>query len=364
MKKILIFLFLIINFSYIGMMEKNTITIKVALLNSAIPSFTSPKEMMEILNGYSWQTKTTSYRFEVRWITDYDICNGELKNFDALIIPGIGKEFWRIFDGNLSLWKNEIRDFVRNGGGYFGTCGGANLAGYGILNAEKRGWKRMTAWEYFMNASALHLLPFKSYQDMADPFASSLIWKNPSRLGQSAYIWYNLSINGTGVCHKCWINTNHPIFYGCNDERIIRWVGGPALIPFKNVTIIARYPLQNLSNNANTTIHAWRFKFGIIDSWDMTDDIIKTHLAGRPAALEGRYGKGIVVVFGNHPEHPVWEGGKIFEIDTNSNHLFFKGLFQWRDRKFLPQSYNWWIVRRSVAWVAGIDGNELPPVEL
>jgi len=344
-----------------GKSQSNVVIIRVALLDSVIPSFTSPKEMMEILDEYSWKMGEKEYKFEVKWITDEEICAGALKKFDVIVIPGIGKEFRRIFNNNLSIWKNEIRNFVSNGHGYFGTCGGANIASCGLIDAKKRGWRHMTAWEYFMNKSSLHLLPFKSYQDMADPFASSIIWRNPCRVGQSAYIWYNLSINGTGVCQKCKLNTKHDIFCECKDERIIRWVGGPVLIPFGNLTVIAWYPSRNLSSDKNTTIHAWNFKFNIVDAWDMCNDIIKTHLAGEPAAVAGKFGNGRVVVFGNHPEHPVWKGEKIIERDTNSNHLFVKGLFHWRDRKFLPQDYNWWIVRRSVAWAYGLDTSELPP---
>ncbi|MCD6330840.1 MAG: hypothetical protein J7L80_01395, partial [Thermoplasmata archaeon] len=62
-------------------------------------------------------------------------------------------------------------------------------------------------------------------------------------------------------------------------------------------------------------------------------------------------------------EHPVWKGGEIYEVDNKFNHLFGFGLFRWRDRKFLPSNYNWWIVRRCVAWVAGINEKELPPIE-
>jgi len=69
-----------------------------------------------------------------------------------------------------------------------------------------------------------------------------------------------------------------------------------------------------------------------------------------------------VVIFGNHPEHHVWKGGRIFEGDTGSNRMFSKGLFHWKDRQMLPDSYNWWIVRRSAAWAAGVPAGELPPI--
>lgn len=361
MKRIMVILLIFLLFENVSSNQNKEHTINVALLDALIPSFTSPENMEKALEGYSWQGKNATYRIKVTWINDMDICVGRLKEFDVLIIPGIGKEFWRFFDNRLlSVWKNEIRKFVYNGGGYFGTCGGANLASMGLVSASKRGWKHETMWEFFMNKSALGIAPVKAYQDMADPFACTLIWKNPSRLGQSAYIWYNLSIEGTGVCQNCKINRQHPIFHGYDgDRRIIRWVGGPALIPEGNVTIVAWYPEENLSKNESTRIHAWRFVGEPFDFWDMEEEIIETHLASKPAAISCYYGKGRVIIFGNHPEHPVWRGGRIFERDTNKDRLF-KGFFQWRDVQPLPPLYNAWIVRRCVAWVAKV---ELPPIE-
>ena len=353
---------------------KNHIVIKIALLDSIIPSFTSPSEMEEILNKYSWTSKNNSYEFCTQWLTDFQIASGMLgrKGFNLLVIPGIGKEFRRpIDDAFLLHWKKEIRDFVANGGGYFGTCGGANLASLGLVEAKQRGWEKETVWEWFMNKSAIGIAPVKAYQDMGDPIACSLVYKNPSRIGHSAYIWYNLSIEGTGICQHCKINKNHPIFHGYEkDKRIIRWVGGPALLPIdENVTILVWYPNENISGpngNESTSMHAWRYVGQNlqkpIDFWDMEDEIIETHLAGKPAAIACYYGKGRIVIFGNHPEHPVWKGGRIVEKDTNNDHMLIKGLFRWKDREMMPFSYNWWIVRRSVAWAAGIPDDELPPM--
>ncbi len=44
--------------------SSNIIVIKVTLPDSIIPSFISPKEMMEILDGYSQDTGNTRYKFE------------------------------------------------------------------------------------------------------------------------------------------------------------------------------------------------------------------------------------------------------------------------------------------------------------
>ncbi|MEA2054758.1 MAG: hypothetical protein U9O96_06600 [Candidatus Thermoplasmatota archaeon] len=350
---------------------KNHVIIEVAILDSVIPSFASPSEMEKILNGYAWSSRNSSYGFETRFVTDMQISMGALDGCDLILIPGIGKEFRRPVDNSWLLrWKNEVKAFVSNGGGYLGTCGGANIASQGLVSASERGWTGETAWEWFMNKSAIGIVPVRAYQDMGDPMACSIIQKNPARIGQSAYVWYNLSIEGSGVCQHCRINREHPIFRGYKyDTRIIRWVGGPALIPDgNNVTILAWYPDENISRpngNRSTSIHAWRYNFDPMepfDLWDMESKLIETHLAGKPAAIACEYGKGRVVIFGNHPEHPVWSGGRIVEKDTCSNSMLFKGLFQWEERQSLLPSFNWWIVRRSVAWAAGVPAEELPPM--
>lgn len=342
----------------------------VALLDSVVPSFTSPPEMEAILDGYTWSAGETTYTIRIRWLSDVAITGGALaRGIDVLVVPGIGKEFRRPFFSSGS-WKTAIRQFVAQGGGYFGTCGGANMGAQGLVAPEQRGWTSWTAWEWCMHRSALGLAPVLSYQDMADPGASSLR-ETPERVGQSAYIWYNLSIEGSGLCQHCPVNTSHPIFSGYGEQsRIMRWVGGPALIPTSgHVTVLAWYPGENMSGphgNASTQVHAWRFDGGNaaqpLDFWDLTDQVIETHLAGKPAGVACTYGQGRVVLFGNHPEHPVWRGGQLVEHDGPRDRMLLKGLFRWEDRQPLPEDYNWWVVRRSVAWAAGVPDQELPPV--
>lgn len=342
-------------------------TITVALLDAFIPTFTSPPEMHAILDGYTWTAGSQRYSFAVTWLTDPQIAAGALDGFDVLIIPGIGKEYRRPHTLG-SRWKEAVRSFVADGGGYFGTCGGANMGAERLVSPGQRGYARMTAWEWFMNASTLGVAPVQAYQDIGDPIACSMRGQ-PGRIGQSAYIWYNLSIEGSGLCQRCPVNQSHPIFAGYNgSSRIIRWVGGPALLPQgSHVSVLARYPEKNMSGphgNQSTMLHLWRYAphpGQPLDWWDMEEQVLETHLASKPAAVACRYGAGRVVLFGNHPEHPVWRGGRIVEHDTARDHMLGSGLFGWQDRKMLPEDYNWWIVQRSVAWTAGLAAAELPP---
>jgi hypothetical protein len=352
--------------------------VRVAILDAVIPSFISPEHIIDAIDGYSWEVEEKSYIFKVNWITDGQIRRGKLNrnNYDVLIIPGIGKEFKHIFDGKIARWKNQIRQFIENGGGYVGMCGGANMAVSSHVPFNQRGWKTPTFWEWFMNKSCLGIVEAKSYQDMGDPFAATFLWKNPARLGISAFIWYNFTNEGVGVSTNLTINTTHPIFNGYEKSyRLMRWNSGPALIPFsENVSVLAWYPETNISGpngSPNTSIHSWKYvgplsghflKQRSLDFWDK-DVILETHLAGKPAAIADNYGDGRVVVYGPHPEHEVLFDEQIIESeDTNNNHLFLKDRLYKKEYTNENLSYNWWVVRRSVAWSANVPDDSLPPI--
>jgi len=81
-------------------------------------------------------------------VTGKEIASGALKDFDAVIFSGGSgsKEAAAIGDAG----REEVRRFVREGGGYVGICAGAYLActgfswGVGVLNARTVSpqWKR------------------------------------------------------------------------------------------------------------------------------------------------------------------------------------------------------------------------------
>ena len=352
--------------------------IRVALLDATIPSFNSPENVKQALDCYEWEVENQSYIFDVDWITDGQIRRGRLsrQNYDVFIIPGIGKEFHNIFNVISARWKNQIRKFVENGGGYVGMCGGANMAVSSHVNPNERGYKLPTFWEWCMRRSCLGLVEALSYQDMSDPYASTVLWKNPSRIGISAYIWYNLTNEGAGISANLTINTSHPIFYDYPyDYRLMRWNSGPALIPYsENVTVLAWYPsveFSGIEGDPKTTIHSWKYvgpfsgefyKQGGLDFWDK-DKILETNISGKPAAIADTYGDGRVVIYGPHPEHPVYFDEHIVESDdTNRNFLWFKERLYKKNFQQENVSYNWWIVRRSAAWTAKIPDSDLPPI--
>ena len=75
---------------------------------------------------------STSPEMEFAMLNAADVKEGKLSGFDCLVMPG-GGGFERYTD-----WGEEgcakIREFVRNGGSYIGTCAGESV----LLNEEKR----------------------------------------------------------------------------------------------------------------------------------------------------------------------------------------------------------------------------------
>lgn len=81
--------------------------------------------------------KALGLPFEI--INSEDVRNGSLKNYRLLFVPGGWASNKQKALGEKGA--EEIREFVRNGGNYFGICGGAGLAtadGIGLLNIKRK----------------------------------------------------------------------------------------------------------------------------------------------------------------------------------------------------------------------------------
>ena len=88
--------------------------------------------------SWIWFVKTfDSLDFnEIYFLDEFDIQNGELGNFDCLVLPG-GDPFL-IADGLLEEGLVEIRKFVKGGGTYLGVCAGTYLSI--IFNDDPMPW--------------------------------------------------------------------------------------------------------------------------------------------------------------------------------------------------------------------------------
>jgi len=94
--------------------------------------------MKKALLGYTFTINETTYKFEPHILEAKNISNGALQtgNYKILLAPGDDDYFHDV--SNYPNLRSKIVKFVENGGGYIGTCGGAEFACKGIRpsNAE------------------------------------------------------------------------------------------------------------------------------------------------------------------------------------------------------------------------------------
>jgi glutamine amidotransferase-like uncharacterized protein len=243
--------------------------IKIAILASEPLFWKSRKNLhMMILNDYQWKFENKKFRFSCSFIYDKDITQGKLNisNFDALIIPGGGvgnnQALMKGFNYLLRVrqYKNAIFNFIKNGGGCIGICGGAAF----ITDVKKDdGEKPLTFVERQYNKSSLGISCVSSYfKSIAFPIFYPFQYNHPEVIGNSAYA-FSFSpgktkdgkfIHSTGCTMDIKIFKNNPIFFDFNGNSIpMRWWAGQGLIlPTKfdrDVRVLARYPSEEISEN-------------------------------------------------------------------------------------------------------------------
>jgi hypothetical protein len=406
-----------------GTEHQKTTTIHIAILAEEPISWGSGKHyFLEILNNYHWIKDGIKYIFKAELIYDRTVLQGKLttKNYDVLLAPGGGvgdglaimKGF--TFLRSVRKWKNYIKNFIISGGGYIGICGGTALITG--LKIGKQKYETFTEKQY--QKSSLNISCVNSYyKDLALPLFYLNQAKHPEKIGATGYVFSfapgkttdgkNIFSGGTPIDFQ--IDTSHPIFSDFSDPQVrIRWWGGPALVtpkkPNRKLSVIARYPINEISNNPDTQVHAWSYTGNIIGlikaffrasflikktsdvlsnlflftyylagPWKRSSKIIDLDFSNKPSITAEEYPnekKGRILLCTSHPEYMVWWGGNIAEMSETSDRCLATGLHQWKDITSLSKNmekevmYTWWIVRRFVAWAAKIQDTHMPPIEL
>jgi hypothetical protein len=397
--------------------------IKIALL-IAEPFFwktNAPLFFKIILHNYTWTKNNNTYQFKLHEYSDKDIRNGKLisNDIDLLLIPGGG-----IGDGHsiskgfkllptTKTWKKNIQQYIKNGGGCLGICGGTSLI-TPLSTGETT--KPTTFVERQYNKSSLDISEVYSYyKNLAFPLLYPFQYKHPENIGTTAYVFSykpGITTNGThlhtgGIPLDFTVDTTHPIFKDYPKKTLrMRWWGGPALIipnqTKRSIQTIATYPKIELHLQKNTRIHAWRYIGGLTGliegginalhfiknntlkltelpmltyyfagNWQPTKTPIKSDISNRPAITTEIYpnsNKGRIALCTTHPEYMIWYNGHIQEVNKNFNCLA-QGFYQWKDiQPFTPPedyqiTHTWWLIRRLVAWTAKIPDTDLPPIE-
>lgn len=397
-------------------------TIDVAILAEEPLGWGSGKHFFPLLlNDYCWKKGEKTYKFSTEYIFDKDILKGRLNvsNFDVLLVPGggvgDGEAIAKGFNSfrKVRKWKEKICEFIKNGGGYVGICGGAAL----ITDLNTGLNKKPTSFaERQYNNSSLGISCVSSYyKNLSVPLFYLFQSQFPERIGATGYIFSfaaGETVDGGliytgGVPVDFQICKNHPIFTDyINEKERIRWWGGPAFIvpenPDREISILARYPEIDISKNDKTKIHAWKYTGGLhgivsaiiksfklikenndslknlflytyflAGNWKLTDRIIDLNNSNKPCMTAEIYpneNKGRILLCGAHPEYMIWWGGYIEEVDDSGFNCLANGLHRWKEIAPISETiedeltHTWWIVRRLVAWAAKVDDNHLPPI--
>ncbi len=186
-------------------------------------------------------------QFDVGVLLESDIQNGAFAEYDAVSFPSGG--FYSGYIGEVG--NNNLRQFIAEGGGFFGTCGGAV---YGV---------------------ELEMLDVMLDREGLYPAAADL--RGPIVLSNAS--------------------PAHPVLYGFGATfNPSYWVGQNFEYTGAGVTVLSRYveatPLLEPYDPAISRAYGYYPNTEIINRfW------------GRPAAVAGDYALGKVVLTGTHPEY-------------------------------------------------------------
>jgi hypothetical protein len=365
--------------------------------------------------NYSWQVGDTIYRFDTSLVPTSNILAGDLTvdMFDVLIYPPDTYDEYVFSRALKNLPRNKmiaqhIRHFVEEGGGYFGTCGGALIAG-DMRNTPS------TFFEKVIKNGMLHISCIDVFFEGSIPLLCQYVGESPDSVGPTPVHLMYSGFNQTdydvnyhsGICLDVPIMKDNPIFRDFLQETLrVRWLGAPNYVlpdtPDRVMYVLATFPTEDMSSNTSTQNHYWRYTgnirgfilgtikgllgkgdvhywdnlgflmkaYTLAGDWDMEDTLLVTNFSGKPfwtAEIYPNENGGRIVRCTGHPEHNVWWGGHIDEVPDTDDNTLFEGFYRWKD--ILPEnetiedefSYNYWTMRRSVAWAAQIPDDALPP---
>jgi len=183
----------------------------------------APPEKNAVVALYSdlgtWEESVQAAEKMFQWmnytvaLVDADYINTKgVENFSILCIPG--GDMYQYAQDISSKGMDNIKDFVRNGGGYSGICGGAYFA------SERVVWQ----------ANQLPMTPLGVFPGTADGPINEIV----------PYPNYTM-------CKVDILDPTHPITQSEPDSTWMLYYWGPVLVPNKdaNVTILGKYDRVN-----------------------------------------------------------------------------------------------------------------------
>jgi len=392
--------------------ELKVVTIKVAVndANSIVP-FGSQNLYYDGINGYSWIVNATSYVLDADMTHTDDIINGNLSKYtvfahmamhDEELLCSLHNLKYPGYDYTGNEIKQKLREYIGDGGGFIGHCGGAAFP-LGFNKKPETVGEKIYELNSFIDSSYATLnykagLPFISEHFYIDGNGNARLCvfpgtedPDPTRIGADAYMYYSgldtdnetHHFGGAPLDHQI-SDHDHPIFKDfLGDSFPILWAGGPAFdIPYDNndVSCLAYYPSEGISCNDSTSITAWTFpyfwiKLGItwgvnfaeelknkllegtpinlssfliatyqMPDWNPTTEPISLDLHDSPAIISFNYPDetgGRIILCGAHPEIEIWdrEDKYIRDLENMGNNTLWNGLHQWVTSTDTPPYY-------------------------
>ena len=234
--------------------------------------------------------------FNIEFLSDSELTQLNNDDFNVLMWPykpDPAREFEILLPLADRKARNKIRDFVNNGGGYIGSCYGAEVAAGG--NTRPIPFSHL----FHFNNPNLSFLGILGLFAITDTLAESrILFENEL---------YVATVEITDI--------NHPIVYGLNSIMMELWQGAGIGKVGKNTKVIGIY--KDLTSEKNPLINR-RYVDKMIES---------------PAYLTNNFGKGKVVLYTVHPEMInnisllsgvyTWEGDKYYGRRLIHNTLFY-----------------------------------------
>jgi len=395
--------------------ETNILEIKVAIHDDSLNINNDKKSgggkfLIFPIRDYEWKVGNNLYRFKIDVLSTKDILKGKLKasDYDVFINSWEQVDYYMIYTGFSNLPRNrirvkEIKKFIEEGGGYYGSCGGSTVAG-NVAN------KPDTFFESVVKKSCLGISCF-NVEVQTGKVISILRQEIPQSLGAHAYMEYAGAGVGptssySGIPTDCNISKDNPIFDDLVGRvRRINWIGGPAIVspenPDRESMVLARFPDLEFSDNETLRIYHWVYTGGLRNlikvfikqpdlpywknvlgrlmgawtfavDWEKTDEIVKTNVAKKPfmtAEIYPNSNQARIVRCCGHPEFGVIWGGHIKSLEDTDKNSKYEGFYRWVNTtppeltKEDEKTYNYFIIRRSIAWASKkVPDNDLPPI--
>lgn len=213
-----------------------------------------------------------AFNFPYTELTDEDIRNGELDNYDLFIVPGGPDAGESYYAGLGDKGMDEIRKYLERGGNYIGSCAGSYFPLTARLNTPER---RM--WLNVVGAT--------------DPTGLDYCQRG------AGFVRINLDV------------IDHPIMYSISyglpsSLDVIYWEGPVFYVSDPNVKVLATF--QSLLASG-TEYPKWTNDNSYVKECmtypnPITKERFDKHLKDMPAIIEATYGKGRLIMFSMHPE--------------------------------------------------------------